>query len=247
MTASHPPITPATMMRELPLPHGSPAWHEIRRGLPTASAISRIVTASRGDYAAGADDYAAELIAAALGWSPAFSAAPDLSRNRALLPEALCWLRLRHGLDVREAGFCLSACGRCGASPDGLTAAGEPVEIKTPDLHTLLKWRLRGGSLPEQHRVQCHAHLWITGADRCWFVAYTPQAAVESLVIPVVRDAFTEKLGACLERFCTRLEELQQQLLGAEYFNRIATPAARLARWQKVEIAEPMERSVASA
>ena len=197
---------------------GSPEWFALRKGRPTGSEFKRIVTPSKGEYAKGADTYAAELIAGSLGWYKSFQGSPDTERGHRLEKEALRWLTLRYGIKTKPVGFCMSDCGRYGASPDALTMDGVPVEVKNPDLHTFIKWRIEGG-LPDDHKVQCHAEMIVTGADKCIFVANTECGYLENMMIEVPRDEFTDKLGLALLAFCDRLDQLRRELTGEEYEN----------------------------
>ena len=195
---------------------GTDLWHSMRCGRPTGSEFGRIITPKKGDYAAGAGSYAAELIAATLGWYKSFQGNSDTERGHRLEKEAGRWLNLRYGIKIQEVGFCLSDCGRYGASPDALCIDGiTPVEIKCPDLHTLIKWKI-DGELPIEHKAQCHGEMFVTGADRCIFLAYSDHEALDSMMVEVKRDAFTEKLGECVLKFCDELDRLRNELLGEE-------------------------------
>ena len=195
---------------------GHPDWHKLRRGIPTGSEFSRIITPAKGEYAKGADTYAAELIAESLGWYKSFQGSPDTERGHRLEKEALRWLTLRFGVKTRDVGFITSDCGRYGASPDAMTLDGVPVEVKNPDLHTFVKWAIAGG-LPDDHKAQVHGEMFVTGADRCIFVANTECGYLENIMIEVPRDDFTERLGEAVMKFCDRLDVLRRQLTGDEY------------------------------
>lgn len=223
-------------MIEMHMPQGSPEWWAVRRGIPTGSQFGRIITPKKGEYASGADTYAAELIAESLGWQSGFHGSPDTERGNRLEKEALRWLSFRYGISSRDVGFCLSDCGRYGASPDGIAPDGSPIEVKAPDLHTFLKWRVKN-ELPEDHKAQCHAEMWVTGASRCWFVAYASHASIDNMMVEVKRDAFTEQLGTCIARFCDRLEKLQREILESEYECVIMSPKDRINLWTGKEAA----------
>lgn len=206
-------------MRTFNFIQGSPDWYAIRRGRPTGSEFGRIITPAKGEYAAGADAYAAELIAQSLGWSSGFQGTPDTERGNAMEKEALRWYSFVNGVEHREVGFCLSDCGRYGCSPDALLADGTPVEVKCPDLHTFIKWRIafeKTGEIPNEHKAQVHGEMFCTNADRCIFIAYPDHSALDRLVVEVRRDDFTAKLGAHVLTFCDRLDELRAKLLGEE-------------------------------
>jgi hypothetical protein len=76
------------MSQEIDTIQGSAEWWKLRKGIPTGSQFSRIITAKKGDYAAGAKHYAAELIAEALGWQSGFTGTPDTARGNMLEAEA---------------------------------------------------------------------------------------------------------------------------------------------------------------
>lgn len=198
---------------------GTDEWRAIRVGIPTASEFKRFITPAKGEYAAAADEYAAELVAASLGWSKSFRGNSDTDRGNLLEKEAIRWLEMRYGFKGRDVGFCLSDCGFYGASPDWLTDEGTPCEVKAPDLHTMIKWKLKG-KLPDDHKVQVHGEIYTTGAKRAIFVAYSENPYVENMMIEVPRDDFTEKVGACLKKFLARLKEIQSEVTG-EYADSI--------------------------
>lgn len=198
-------------------PQGSPEWFAERRGIPTASEFKRFIT-STGKYSEsqGKDSYIAELIAAKCGWIPTFDGNEETQRGHRLEDEARRWLQLRTGAKVRTAGFCLHKSGKYGASPDGFTEQGNPVEIKSPALHTFIKWRMAGG-VPKDHIVQCHAHMAVTGADKCVFVAYADSEYIDNFYEVIERDEFTDKVTEAVQTFCEELEQWQRKLTGDEY------------------------------
>lgn len=206
-------------MRAFHFIQGSPEWYAIRRGRPTGSEFGRIITPSKGELAAGRDTYAAELVASLLGWQQGFQGTPDTQRGNQLEKEAIRWLQFDRGLAGSDVGFCLSDCGRYGASPDWLVSDNTPVEVKAPDSHTFIKWWQhwrKTGEIPLDHKAQCHGEMFVTGADRMIFMAYPDHPSLPRLVIDVKRDAFTEKLGECVLKFCDELEALRLDVLGEE-------------------------------
>lgn len=201
------------MSKEIDTIQGSPEWWKARRGIPTGSQFSRIITAKKGDYATGSKHYQAELIAEALGWQSGFQGTPDTQRGNLMESEALRWLAFEHGIKARECGFFISDCERYGASPDGIVVGGiEPVEVKCPALNTFLKWRA-DGELPDDHKAQCHGEMILTGADKCYFVAYADHEQLDNWLIVVERDEYTDKLEKHLERFCEELEAMQRKFV----------------------------------
>jgi hypothetical protein len=198
------------------LTQGTAAWLAVRKGIPTASNFKRICTAAKAQYAAGADEYAADLLADTLGVYRSEAGGEDIERGHRLEDEARRWTRLQLGQPIRQVGFILSDCGRYGYSPDGILADGRPLEIKAPNVKTIIGWKLKGG-LPPEHAPQVHGAMFVTGAPSAVFVAYSDHPAIENMLVEVERSEFTEKLGACVLQFCDRLDQIRREILGDEY------------------------------
>jgi len=219
-------------MRVFTMPQKSPEWWKIKCGRPSGSQAKRIVTAAKGDLSSGSEDYAAELVAECLGWRRTFRGSDDTDRGNRLEYEAVQWLELRYGWKSRPIGFCMSDCGRYGMSPDGLLGDGRPLEVKSPDVHTMIKWKM-GKKLPDDHRAQVHFEMAVTGAPGAVFLAYTDHPAIENLMIEVQRDPFTEKLAAAVTQFCDRLDALREEMLGEEAQFYQPKPASDFAEWEE--------------
>ena len=207
------------------LVQGTKEWLAIRRGIPTASMFKRICTAAKAQYAAGADEYAADLLADTLGVYRSDASGEDIDRGHRLEDEARRWTRLQLGIPIRQVGFILSDCGRYGYSPDGILADGRPLEVKAPNVKTIIGWHLKGG-LPPEHAPQVHGAMFVTGAQAAVFTAYSDHPDVANLLVEVERSDFTEKLGECVLKFCDRLDEIRRQILGEEYEVYFPTPTA---------------------
>lgn len=161
----------------------------------------------------GQDGYIAEIIAGALGWESNFQGSPDTDRGNRMEKQALRWLDYEHGIKTCDVGFLLSDDGTHGASPDAMVVGSNvPVEVKAPDLHTFIKWKIVGG-LPEQHKAQVHGEMFVAGADRAIFVAYAEHPVIENMMVEVKRDSFTDKIGPALEKFTRRLREIEELLI----------------------------------
>ena len=89
-------------MKILAMPQYSPEWWSARRGIPTSSEAGRIITPATGKPAEGATTYAAELIAASLGWFSSFKGTDDTERGTMLEPEARRWLGDYAALKLRS-------------------------------------------------------------------------------------------------------------------------------------------------
>lgn len=208
-------------MKAYDAPQGSPEWYKLRLGRPTASRFGDIITAKQEKYAAAAETYLAELIAESLGEISDFAGTPDTEHGVRYEREALRWLKLNHGIATKPVGFCVSDCGRYGGSPDALVVGiNAPVEVKCPKIKTFIGWWRdyeRTGLMPFDHKAQVHGEMIVTGADHAYFLAYVPNPYLETLLVRVERDGFTEKLEGYLTTFCDELEAARRALTGEHY------------------------------
>jgi hypothetical protein len=72
---------------------------------------------------------------------------------------------------------------------------------------------MRGG-LPDEHKVQVHGGLVVTGYESWDFMSYHP--GLPPLLVRVTPDEFTEKLRVVLEQFAARLAEVKAMLSARE-------------------------------
>lgn len=136
-----------------------------------------------------------------------------IQRGISLEPEARAWYEGKMGVSVVEKGFITHDSGGFGCSPDGLIyALGVPwmgVEIKCPMPETHIRWLLDGG-LPDDHRLQVHGSMAVTGLKRWDFLSYCPGEA--PLLVSVLRDDFTDKLEAGLIEVVKQKAIIKKQL-----------------------------------
>lgn len=179
----------------------SPEYWQVRRGVPTASEFSSIITAKKQELAAGHRSYINKLVGDRLDAEyPRVNehANAAMRRGTFMEPKSRRWYEYDTDTVVSEVGFVVSDCGRFGFSPDGWCPPGG-VECKNPKPETHVEWLL-AGSVPDEHLAQVHAPLALCAAIEWWdFVSYCPGAP--ALRIRVTRDGFTAKLSKCLEQF----------------------------------------------
>ena len=188
----------------------SDKWWEARRGVPTASEMGRIITPKTGKLAAAADGYIFTLLGDLydVEYPRKDTLATAAMRRWTMMePEARSYYELHRGVDVRQVGFCTTDDGRFGSSPDGLSEGA--LELKCPMPATHVEW-LVGGTLPDEHKVQCHGHLIVTGLPWCDFLSYLPGAP--PLLVRVEPDDFTKKLRDCLEAFWVKYQETKEKI-----------------------------------
>ena len=189
----------------------SPEWFEQRRGKPTGSQLSKILT-SKGVPSRSQDEYAQRLILDRLGFpAPHFdNAAMAVGRERE--PLAVLAFEIATGIETEEAPFVLNGCGRWGASPDRLIRdeTGELVgilEIKCPMERTHQK-TMESKRIPPHYFPQVQGQMIASGVESGYFFSYHPD--FESVIVPVERDPEWERLF--LEEvnlFCDRLDLME--------------------------------------
>lgn len=186
-------------------------WYEARRGLPTASNFSKIMTPKTMKLSASADDYIYELIGDSMATIP-----PERIESfttRAMLwgieteEEARRFYAMHTGTDVVKGGFCISEDGKLGCSPDGRVAgANRGLELKCVLPKTQARY-LSEDVLPDDYRGQVHGSLIVSGFDEWDFMSYCP--GMPPFYKRVTPDDYTLALSKCIyEQFLPRRDEL---------------------------------------
>lgn len=181
---------------------GSEEWLAIRKGRPTASRFSEIITAT-GLPSKSAGAYIRELIAEC--FCPDFSSwAGNIYTDRGaeLEPVAREAFTEQTGIQLEQVGFVLSDDGVCGCSPDSLIQlcgdyrAGLEIKCPSPKAHV---GYVLDGVLPADYKQQVHGSMAITGLNTWHFWSYFP--GMKPLHVVVERDAYTEKMKDALAEF----------------------------------------------
>ena len=154
---------------------GTPEWHEIRRGVITASEFSKIVTPT-GKRSAQWDKYQAELLAQwALGDDYHENTYENraIERGRELEEEARAYYEFTTGNDGQKVGFVFKDETKAvGCSPDYMVGNDGALEIKCPNASTHIQYMLEGQGLKYYPQIQ--SSLWITGLAWWDFMSYYP-------------------------------------------------------------------------
>jgi putative phage-type endonuclease len=181
----------------------SPAWWDVRRGVPTASEFDRLMTPKKMEYASAARKYMALLSADLYNLNPKIIVEQPISRAMQFgvdcEPEARAWYESEVGMPARQIGFCMTEDERFGCSPDSLVNDEGVLELKCPQLETLSYYLDTPDKVPEEYLCQVHGHLIVTGRKWCDFVVYSP--GLHAMRIRVTPNEFTDKLRVCLELF----------------------------------------------
>ncbi len=187
------------------MPQRSDEWFAIRKGILTASNFGPWLLKNDATARKARESAICKLIAERANCE----SAPNfenwaMKRGAELEPQALAAFQEKTGLQVAEVGFCKSAHGAFGCSPDGLIYdLGSGFEGKVPVPETHLRYR-RAGVLPDEYLYQVHGSMAVTGATSWWFQSWNPGLA--SLRVQVFRDDFTEQLKAALIEFSAQFE-----------------------------------------
>ena len=156
---------------------GTDEWHALRRGKITASAVSRLITAT--GKPANNDTSRAQLLQLLAeritGESEASFYGDDMARGHLLEPLARD-LYANHYAPVNECGFVTRSFDSglvLGYSPDGLVDEDGLIEIKSPRQKNHLK-ALLANEVPAEYVPQVQLGLAITGRSWCDFISYAP-------------------------------------------------------------------------
>ncbi len=192
------------------------------------------------ELSAGASGYAYELIADSLMHLPNYISTKGSPANQAMQdgirmePSSRRWLSLELGLDVTEVSCCLTDDLAWVCSPDGMlglqhdpepaghfnfgekpvpyyrATAEEAIELKNVELKKHLAW-LDRGTLPLEHKQQCHAYFPICGVKQVRFLSYSESAA--PLHVLIEPDAYTAAVAQAQHDFTQQLREARAKFL----------------------------------
>lgn len=215
-------------MKLIEVKQGTVKWFEARAGKPTASCFSVIVgndgqfkkPRSKADQKAGKlpdgmNTYLNELLAEPY-WienhreyiDMGLPTTGPMKHGQDTETEAVRIFQMLTDLPVAVVGFCLSDCGRYGASPDGLIQDADfqniaGLEIKCPVEKTHAGY-LRAGCIPEDYVAQVHGGMAVTGLRKWFFMSYCPP--MPALIVKAEWCQFTEDVKTGVERFCDILD-----------------------------------------
>ena len=192
---------------------GSAEWLDARRGRPTASRFSAIVTAT-GKATTGQSrrSYMLELLGERLtGSVTEHYVSAAMQRGTDLEPRARAWYELTTGRAVEQVGFVLARGSTWGASPDGLTDTGG-IEIKCLGRPAHLD-ALLTRKVPPDYAVQMQACMWVCRRKTWDFVLFTDEDGIPSATWAVEADpqmhkAFAEHVPV----FCKELAAMEKQI-----------------------------------
>ena len=222
ITSQHtgdPLITTNRTMIEIETEHLSEEWFDLRRGIPTASEAYKIITPKTGKLAAAAELYIGELIAETI-IEPEEVDSKWMARGRELEQEAIDWYAFHTDQKVQPGGIILMEdvhvgeiierhCTVAAVSPDGKIGDSGLLEIKCLMPANHVRYILVGG-LPDEFKPQVHMALHISQRKWLDLLCYCP--GFRPLLVRVVPNDYTKKLGAALRQFISKLNAAKAQI-----------------------------------
>lgn len=192
---------------------GTPEWHAIRAGIPTASNFDKIIKAN-GSRSDQAKTYIHQLVGERLlGHAEDGFKSEWMERGTELESEARALYEFISGNDVCQVGFMRLGYPSCGCSPDGLVGDDGGLEIKCPKLSTHIKYAL-SGKLPSDYHRQVMGSLFVSGRKWWDFMSYYP--GLDPFIVRVYPDqAFFGMLRQALVDINNNVDEACNLLVGA--------------------------------
>jgi len=191
---------------------GTDQWHDVRRGIITASAVGKLVTAKTIKPAE--NDYSRDLtrVLAAeriTGFTEPTFISSDMWRGIDDEPIARAKYA-EHYAPVVEAGFLTEDKWgfTIGYSPDGLVGDDGLIEIKCPSTATMIETLLTE-TVPGKYITQMQWQMACTGRAWCDFVCFDPRMP-EGLQLYIKRvdrdDAYIADLASEIRKFLAEVE-----------------------------------------
>ncbi len=197
---------------------GTDEWHEMRRGVITASRFKDVMSKGRGTAPSKTRHaYMLELAAEVLtGNIEHFEPNKYMQWGTEKEPEAKSMYEFLTDNEVSEVAFIKHDTFNCGVSPDGLVGDNGGLEIKCPKTTTQIETFL-SGKMPSQHKAQVQGCMWVTERDYWDFVSFDPRIDGEASFfnVRVERDEeYIKELADGIALFDDQLQDLIKQLKG---------------------------------
>jgi hypothetical protein len=213
---------------------GTEEWLAIRRGRPTASEFSKIITPVEGKLSKSSIKYMYSLLAQCFitDVRTEFMGTKWTDRGTDLEPCARAAFEDHTGLTVAQVGFVTDETEMIGCSPDGLiidpvtleyTPAGLEMKNLAPENHVAL---MHAGEMPADHKPQLHGSMAVTGLTEWHFWSFCGAQDPDYPDDPrkykmamrpfhqVIRwDDYTDKVSAALRQFYHEYAALRAELL----------------------------------
>jgi hypothetical protein len=192
---------------------GSPEWHELRRGIPTASMFKVLMVKNEVQKQRGT--YLNKLAGERITEQPAVSFVNEyMEKGKEVEPEIRRHYAFVRNCEPVQVAFIRN--GKCGASPDALIDDDGMLEIKKAEPHILIpmleKLREDPAYFPPEHIPQCQGNLMV--ADRKWIdLIVWAHPKMRPLIVRAERDEhYIGQLRLEVDRFDLELRRLVERL-----------------------------------
>lgn len=188
---------------------GSDEWFEARRGIPSASNFSKIIT-PKGKDSGSSSEYMRTLVNEYYAGKNKGIKTQAMDRGNALEPAARKLYEAITGTEARQVGLIYKDVRKLiSASPDGLFEEGG-LEIKCPNDEIHEKY-LKNETIPIKYIPQVQGGMYVTGFDWWDFMSFHP--GYEPLIVRIFRDEkYITALAGKLERFISKMLEKREKL-----------------------------------
>lgn len=179
-----------SQLRIIDCEQGTPAWHQARAGIPTASEFDTVLARGKGGgESVTRRKYMLTLLGERLtGKVQDGFTNEHMARGHVMEPDARRLYAFSADVEPVQVGFMRRDDVGAGASPDSLVGDDGMLEIKTKLPHLQLDL-LDRDEVPSEHVLQLQGQLWIAGRSWVDFVSYWP--GLRLFVKRVYRDEMT--------------------------------------------------------
>lgn len=207
-------------MIEHQVEQGSPAWLQLRLGIPTASEFDKILTPKTMKLSSQARGYAFRLVAETLLGYPVqdLGNLPWIERGKELEPQAVRSYEFDTDLETRAVGFITTDDGMIGASPDRLIVdVCGGVELKCPAPATHVGYLIDG--FGTDYAVQVQGQMLVGELDFVDRYSFHPE-------LPPVRERVyrDDKMIAALRDALGQFLEMKAEMMAKAQATGFFTP-----------------------
>jgi hypothetical protein len=192
---------------------GSAEWHELRRGIPTASMFKVLLV--ENDTKAGRTTYLHKLAGERITGVPATSFVNEyMEGGKVAEPEIRRQYAFLRDCEPQQVGFVRN--GKAGASPDSMVGDDGLMEAKKAEPHILIPMQLKLRDdpkyFPREHYAQCQGNLWIAEAEWIDLIVWA-HPKMQPLIARAYRDEpYIQKLRDAVDLFDLELRRLVEKL-----------------------------------